>query len=54
LSCLTSTQIWLIPVWDNSQSTYLTKLKKEKEEKSLGKVLQIYRHLLNLSWDAHT
>jgi hypothetical protein len=34
LSCLTSTQIWLIPVWDNSQSTYFTKLKKEKEEKS--------------------
>jgi len=34
LSCLTSTQIWLIPVWDNRESTFLIKLKKEKEEKS--------------------
>ncbi len=34
------------PIWQS--------WKNKKKKKSLGKVLQIYRHLLNLSWDAHT
>jgi hypothetical protein len=33
LCCLTCSQIWLIPLLDDRQSIYLTKMEKKKEKK---------------------